>query len=153
MYPITTRDEPARKIAALRHIGPYHRIGESFEKFSAICSTRNLWPQVGPVLGIYCDNPEEVPEDKLVSFAGAEWRGSDLPEGMEALKIAGGKTAVLTYKGPYSGLVSAYDTLFGDWLPKSGEEPADAPCYEISLNNPRETAPEDLLTEICLPLK
>ena len=60
---------------------------------------------------------------------------------------------MLTYKGPYSGIHAAYHSLFGNWLPGSGEEPADQPCYEVYLNNPRDTAPEDLLTEICLPLK
>jgi AraC family transcriptional regulator len=60
---------------------------------------------------------------------------------------------VVTYKGPYSGLEAAYTALFGNWLPESGEEPADAPCYELYLNSPMDTAPEDLITEICLPLK
>ena len=106
-----------------------------------------------PCLALYLDNPDDVPEDQLRSYAGAEFRGDAIPDGMEELAIPGGKTAVLTYKGPYSGLEAAYRSLFGNWLPESGEEPADQPCYEIYLNDPRETAPEELLTEICLPLK
>jgi AraC family transcriptional regulator len=38
-------------------------------------------------------------------------------------------------------------------LPRSGREPADAAMFDIYLNSPMDTAPEDLLTEICLPLK
>ncbi len=60
---------------------------------------------------------------------------------------------MLTYKGPYAGISAAYHSLFGNWLPEAGEEPAEAPCCEIYLNNSREVAPEELLTEICLPLK
>lgn len=153
MHPTEIRTEPKRRLATLRHKGAYYTIGQSFEKFGAICEARGLWPQVGPVIGVYLDNPEAVPEAELTSLAGAEWHGDDIPEGMEEWAVDGGKTAVMTYKGPYSGLAAAYQTLFGQWLPESGEEPADAPCYEISLNNPRTTAPEDLLTEICLPLK
>jgi len=153
MHPVTTRTEPARRLVALPHKGAYAEIGKSFEAFVALCETRQLWPQLGASIGLYLDSPEAVPEDQLRSYAGAEYRGDETPEGMENLQIPGGKTAVLTYKGPYSGLHTAYHSLFGNWLPQSGEEPADQPSYEIYLNDPRETAPEDLLTEICLPLK
>ncbi len=47
----------------------------------------------------------------------------------------------------------AYEWLYGEWLTQSGREPDDAPCLEVYLNNPRDTAPADLLTDICLPLK
>ncbi|WP_299892367.1 GyrI-like domain-containing protein [uncultured Ruegeria sp.] len=153
MHPVTTRTEPARRVVALPHKGAYGEIGKSFEAFSALCESRELWSKVGPVIGLYLDSPDTVPEDQLRSFAGAEYRGDQTPEGMDDLKIPGGKTAVLTFKGPYSGLHAAYHSLFGNWLPESGEEPADQPCYEIYLNDPRETPPEELLTEICLPLK
>lgn len=153
MYTVVTRDEPARRLVGLRHQGPYHQIGRSFEKFTAICESRSLWVWVGPIIGIYYDDPGAVSEDRLNAFAGAQWLGPDVPDGLTSAELPGGKTAVMTYKGPYSGLASAYQSLFGDWLPKSGHEPADTPCYEISLNSPHETAPEDLLTEICLPLK
>ncbi len=153
MHPVTTRTEPARRVIALPHKGAYSEIGKSFEAFGALCESRQLWPQIGPVLALYLDSPEDVPEDQLRSYAGAEFRGDETPQGMEDMQIAGGKTAVLTYKGPYSGIEAAYHSLFGNWLPESGEEPADQPCYEIYLNDPRETPPEELLTEICLPLK
>lgn len=153
MHPVTTRTEPARRLIGLTHLGAYPEIGKSFEKFSAICESRQLWPSLGAVLAIYYDNPEETAEAQLRSFAGSEFSGDAVPEGLAESHIPGGKTAVLTYKGPYSGLQAAYHTLFGNWLPESGEEPADSPCYEIYLNDPRDTAPEELLTEICLPLK
>jgi hypothetical protein len=37
--------------------------------------------------------------------------------------------------------------------PGSGEESADSPAFEVYPNSPMDTPPEDLLTEICLPLK
>jgi AraC family transcriptional regulator len=153
MYPTTTRTEPARRFIGLTHTGAFHEIGRSFEQFAALAQTRNLWPDLGQGIAIYFDNPEEVAEADLRSFAGCEFRGSEVPDGMVAHELAGGKTAVVTYKGPYSGLEAAYTALFGNWLPESGEEPADAPCYELYLNSPMDTAPEDLITEICLPLK
>jgi hypothetical protein len=39
------------------------------------------------------------------------------------------------------------------WLALSGEEVEDAPVFEEYLNNPREVSPQDLMTDIYLPLK
>ncbi|WP_122075793.1 GyrI-like domain-containing protein [Pseudophaeobacter sp. EL27] len=153
MHPVALREEPARRLVGLAHQGSYHLIGKRFESFGALCETRSLWPQMGPLTAIYYDDPDSIPETALRSFAGGVFTGAEIPEGMEEKQIVGGKTAVLTYKGAYSGISAAYHSLFGGWLPSSGEEPAEAPCYEIYLNNPREVAPEELLTEICLPLK
>ena len=153
MYPITTRMEPARRLAMLPHKGAYQNIGKVFEAFMAVCQSRDLWKQMGPAIGVYLDNPEISSESDLNSLAGAEWLGGNIPEGLQEHHLNGGRTAILTYTGPYSGIGTAYQTLFGDWLPKSDEEPANVPCYEISLNSPHDTRPEDLITEICLPLK
>lgn len=152
MFDVTVRDEPSRRLAGLPHKGAYDEIGRSFEALGAICESRGLWPRTGATVGVYFDSPDDMPASDLRSFAGAEFRG-DLPEGLEEMQLAGGRTAVLTFKGPYSGLAAAYHSLFGNWLPQSGEEPADAPCFEIYLNDPRDTAPGELVTEICLPLK
>jgi len=47
----------------------------------------------------------------------------------------------------------AYRWLFGVWLPGSGYQEEDAPTFEVYLNDPRDTSPQDLLTDIHLPLK
>ncbi|CRL12865.1 Methylphosphotriester-DNA--protein-cysteine S-methyltransferase [Phaeobacter italicus] len=153
MYPVDIRNEPARTLTAVAHKGAYGEIGRSFESFAAICSSRGLWPRMREMIGVYLDAPDTVAESDLRSYAGASSDLDDAPDGMEQLTLRGGRTAVMTYKGPYSGIHGAYGDLFGAWLPKSGEEPADLPCYEIYLNDPQTVAPEDLLTEICLPLK
>jgi len=60
--------------------------------------------------------------------------------------------AVLTHTGPYASMKSAYQWLFGQWLVNSGQTPRSGPMVEEYLNSPRETAPNDLRTRICLPL-
>ena len=64
-----------------------------------------------------------------------------------------GRYAVLNYKGPYSDMQAVYQWLYGSWLPASGQEADDAPVFEEYLNNPRDTAPTELLTDIYLPLR
>jgi AraC family transcriptional regulator len=68
------------------------------------------------------------------------------------MTIAGGPCAVLTYVGPYASMRAAYDWLYGSWLPRSGHEPAGGPLVEEYFNNPRDTPPNELRTDIRLPL-
>lgn len=67
--------------------------------------------------------------------------------------IPGGEYAVLVHKCPYEGVANTINWLYGIWLPKSGREVADANDFEIYRNSPHDTKPEDLITEIYLPLK
>lgn len=147
-----TKAEPLR-LAATDHKGAYIGIGQAFERLAAIAGSRNLWPEVKGMAGIYYDDPNAVAEADLRSQAGlAIGPETALPEGLEEVTIAGGKIARLRFKGPYAGLTAAYDHLFGTWLPESGQEPKDQPCYEVYLNSPADTAAEELLTDICVPL-
>ena len=76
----------------------------------------------------------------------------EMPENLEDVQVPDGRMAVMHYKGPYAGLKAAYDYLYGEWLPKLGEEMREAPSYEVYLNDPTDTAPDDLLTDICVPI-
>jgi len=67
-------------------------------------------------------------------------------------ETAAGDYAVYTHQGPYDGLTAAYEKLCGQWIPRSGRKIADAPCLEEYLNEPESTAPEDLITDIYVPL-
>lgn len=153
MQNVEIRTIEARQLAGLPHKGAYMDIGKVFEAVSATITSRDLWAQCGPMLGVYFDDPEATAEPELRSFAGVDWRGDNIPEGLEGLAINSGRVAVLTHKGPYATLKAGYDALYGGWLPTSGETPADAPCFEVYLNDPRSTDPDDLLTEIYMPIK
>ena len=153
MYPIEIRQDPARRLAAMPHKGPYTDISRAYDKLGAILGTRGLWPQAGAMVAVYYDDPAATPPADLTSHAGVAF-GPDvaLDAPLEVVHLPAGPHAVLRYQGPYSGLSAAYSHLFG-WLPTSGYDPADSPVFEIYLNTPMDTAPEDLLTEICVPLR
>jgi len=154
MFDITITETPARRLAALEHIGPYTGLGAIFAQLAQTATSHNLWPQVGAVIGIHYDDPNVVSEEALRAHAGiALPRSVPIPDGLEEVHLIGGKYGVLRFKGAYQGIKICYDHLFGKWLPNSGEEPADAPSYEIYLNDPAETPVDELLTEIYLPLK
>lgn len=154
VFPVEITEEPPRRIAAVAHTGPYAEIGAAFEKLSAIISARGLWPAVRGGVAVCYDDPAAVEPRALRSHAGFVLdEAAAMPAGLDEVRIAPGPAAVLRFKGPYAGLEAAYGYLYGTWLPASGREPADAPVYEVYLNGPADVPPEELLTDIVVPLK
>jgi AraC family transcriptional regulator len=144
--------EPVR-LAALRHVGPYTEIGPTFQRLYAWAAPRGLLRPGTRFLAVYHDDPTAVPAQRLRSDACLSVGPEVGPEGDVAIvEVPGGRHAVLVHRGPYAEIEGAYRRLFGAWLPASGEEPADRPCFDEYLNDPRSTPPSDLLTAICLPL-
>lgn len=154
MYNVDMKTHPARRLLALPHKGPYMEVGKAFEALVATISARNRWPDVRGMVGVYYDDPSAVAEADLRSHAGVIVTDMAAGEdGLEEVTLAGGRFAVLHFKGPYAGLPKAYLYLYGAWLSASGEEPRNAPSFEVYLNDPGDTAPEELLTDICMPIE
>ncbi len=152
MYAVEIRQDPARRLAAMPHKGAYTEIGRAFEKGGAVLAARKLMGACGGMVGVYYDDPAAVAVADLRSHAGFEIGSGPIDPPLELVNLPAGRNAVLRFKGSYSGLPAAYEQLYRNWLPGSGETPADSPVFEVYLNTPMDTAPEELLTEICLPL-
>jgi AraC family transcriptional regulator len=147
---------PPTKVAFLRHVGPYED-GELHRTWERLLAWAEQYGLLGPrakFVGISHDNPHVTPADKLRYDA---CLASDQPleaEGEIGTQVLpGGDHAVVTYTGPYEGLTETYARLYGDWLPKSGREPADHPCFQVYRNLPRDTPPDKLVTDIYVPLR
>lgn len=154
MYDVNIETREDTRLAVMPHYGAYMEIGAAFETVMTTLLTRGYGHQLGQMIGVYLDDPSAVPEAQLRSFAGAQILGEvEIAAPLEVMDIQGGKFAVLTYKGHYSGLAKAYAYLFGEWLPKSGEVPRDSPPFEVYVNRPQDTDVEDLITLVCAPLK
>ena len=101
----------------------------------------------------YAD-PVDPPTAMLRAHAGLTLPAGREPAGeLQPLELREGRYAVVLNLGPFAELGGAYGWLYGEWLAESGEEPADAPCVEEYLNDPRIIRPADLRTEIWLPLR
>jgi AraC family transcriptional regulator len=151
---VTFRHTDPIVVIGTRHDGDYAEIGGTFERLNTSAIGRG-W--IGPAtryFGLYYDDPSAKPAAALRSDAcltgpPAVTADADL----RPLTIAGGHYAVLLHVGPYAELERAYTWLYREWLPASGREPADLPCVEEYLNNPRLVPPPELRTEIWLPLQ
>jgi AraC family transcriptional regulator len=141
-------------VAFVRHVGLYEECGPAWRKLSEWAAPKGLLgPETVPI-GICHDNPEVTPPDRLRYDACITLAAALEPEGEVGVQeIPGGDYASASFRGPYSGLKEVWRAVFEDWLPQSGRRFRDAPCFEIYLNDPRTTPPEELLTEVYVPLQ
>ena len=70
---------------------------------------------------------------------------------IKAGEIPGGQVATCLYTGPYSDIEPAYNDLM-KWMEDNGYASTGV-CYELYLNDPAETPPAELQTQIIFPLK
>jgi AraC family transcriptional regulator len=144
---------PDIAVIARRHEGDYDGIGGVFERLNTAAIGRGWLGPTTRYFGVYYQDPSATPVAALRSDACLTAPPDAEPDGdLRPLTIAGGRNAVLLHVGPYVELHRAYTWLYREWLPASGEEPADRPCVEEYLNNPRVVPPSELRTEIWLPL-
>lgn len=154
LYDVRIEETLPFTLAAIRHVGPYLEVEKPFNQVFGWAMGAGLMGPQTQVVGVYHDDPSEVPEAELRSDVGISVApGTTAQPPIDLVEVPGGSHAILTFKGPYAELMNAYNWLYGSWLPQSGQEPTDAPCHEHYLTNPREVAPSDNITEIHLPLK
>lgn len=77
----------------------------------------------------------------------------DLPGTAEvrAGELPAGRVATCIYTGPYEQMEPAY-TALTQWI-EAHDYPVTGVSYEFYLNDPGDTAPQDLQTKIVFPLK
>lgn len=164
-FEVQVRKFPPRLAAAVRHTGPYETTGPAWKTLMGQLGQRSLLSADTLACGICYDNPDITPREKCRMDVCAT-----LPAGVNAdtsvirellsdkqvyLRDVGCVLdyAVIRVQGPYTLLHPAYRSLYREWLPASGREPADDPGFEVYYNSPWTVAPEQLLTEIYIPLK
>ena len=151
---VRTEFLPATRVAFLRHIGPYSESGPTFQKMMCWAFEKGLFNPRTKVLSICHDDPAVTPGEKQRLDCCVSVDSTFLPEGDVAVQeIPKGEYVIMTHHGEYSGLADSYCWLYGKWLATSGREFANRPPFEVYLNNPADTPPGELLTEICILLK
>jgi AraC family transcriptional regulator len=154
MYEVDIKPFEGVRLAAVGHRGDYQEIGQSFDRVVAWAAGAGALGPSTRSFGIYYDDPRSVRVEQLRSDAGivvAEDR--ELDGDVRAVEIPPLLCASVIHKGPYAELERPYGFLYREWLPKSGREPADHPCFEEYLNDARAQPPSEWLTRIYLPLK
>ena len=156
---IEVSDLPARHLAYVRHVGPYAGDSALFErlfaKVFAWAGPRGLFiPGQSEVISIYHDNPEITAPDKLRVSAGITVAPAT-PVGGEIglLEIPAGKYVCARFELAVDEFGAAWDALCSGWLPGSGWQPGDGPCYESCLNDHKQHPDGKFIVDICLSVK
>ena len=156
---IEVKNIPDFHVAYIRHIGPYQGDGQLFGRlFGRLCQwagPRGLlnFPET-KMLSIYHDPPDLTDDEKLrLSVSISVPEETEVDGEIGKMKIAGGKYAVANFELAENEYSEAWETIYGKWLPQSGYQPDDKPCYELYLNDP-ETHPEKkCIVDIHIPVK
>ncbi|HLP03395.1 MAG TPA: GyrI-like domain-containing protein, partial [Opitutaceae bacterium] len=147
------RQRPATRVAYVRHIGPYAAVGQAWGKICGFAAARGLYGPHTQYIGISHDDPKITAAAQQRYDACVTLEREIAPEGeVGVCTIPGGRFAVFLHCGPYENFQATYDAIFGDWLPRSGEQLREQTAFEIYLNHPDNAAPADLRTEIWIPL-
>jgi AraC family transcriptional regulator len=153
-FPIATETMSPVRCASVAHSGSYLQIDRAMTRLFSELGARIVMKSDQKMIAVFFDDPDLVPVDRLRSQACSPVADDvDLGSPLQEMVLRGGLYARLRYQGPYAAMKGAYRWLLGVWLPGSGHEADDAPVYEAYLNNPRDTPPADLLTDIHLPLR
>ena len=156
---VEVKDMPELHVAYIRHIGPYkgdqELFGRLFNKLMAWAGPRGLlrFPETH-VMTMYHDNPDITDESRLRTDACITVPEDTQVEGeIGKAKIPAGKYAVGHFEITPDQYQDAWNTVYGGWLPESGYQPEDGPCYELYLNDPKQHPDGKHVVDICVPVK
>lgn len=147
---VRIKDQKAFFYAYLECSGPYAQMQAKIGEFMAAYFSQNLGPITG-LIALYLNAPDQVPEAEL------KWR-IGAPIGKETEPAAPlqkdvfdhPQVAYALYIGPYDKISETYGKISA-YIDQNGWR-MSGPPMEMYLDNPEETAPEELRTEIFLPV-
>jgi AraC family transcriptional regulator len=148
---IDTIDAPAQRLAAVPHVGAYWQIGKAFDELQGRATALGLLP--GPqTVAVFYDDPDTVPEADLRSIAGVIVPpGADIGD-LEEASLPGGRYLRAEFIGEYRGLPEAWRTLYAKHIPDSGYELRDGVCFEMYVTRHGEVPPEQMRTDLYVPI-
>jgi len=144
------------KVAVLTHLGSPDKVFESVAKFIEWRKTTGLSPvRASKSFGVPYGDPDLMPEDEFrFDICGSVHE--DVPDnkfGVKTSVIPGGRCAVARHNGSLDNVAETVYAMYREWLPESGEELRDFPCYFHYINLIPDVDECDLITDVYLPLK
>ena len=140
-------DREPQLVAYIRVIGPYNEtMPDGFNRLMAWAEPRNLL--AGDWLALYWDNPEITPPSELKADVALSVPAGTPVEGEVQLQtVPAGTYACYRCRVENDDFASPWNALFRDWLPSSGYQAAEGPCFEQYLNDGHRDGYWDLLIQ------
>lgn len=144
------------RVVMMRHTGPYEGLSPVFDRLWQWCEAQNV--PVQRTIGIYYDNPDYTPANQLRSAACFEVppmyvMGDRGGQDIQISQIAGGEYATTKFVGPYEQLEPVWTRLteYVENTLRRGISESN-PAFEVYVNDPSDTPPNQLITELYMPL-
>ena len=154
---IETRNDV--KALSVRLTGDYRtaNYSEAWNEIMEYCKNNHIEDCGGAAeyITIYLDDPQTTPAEKCrldVGIAAPVVNELQPSGNVEIHTIEGGKFIVFLFKGPYSELGKVYEEVYGNLLRGSKVKVLQKAMFEKYLSDPETTKPEDLLTELWIPI-
>lgn len=139
---------------------------QGFGTLIAALDAASLRQQVTHCVALLTREPQGPDDPDCEMLTGALF-GHDLPagrgtpaqpalplhDGLRWWPLPGGRYAVFTHLGPYTGLHALWTAIYRHWVPATGQRLRDAPGFDLYLDDPRRTPPEQLRTALYLPVE
>ncbi len=137
--------------ACMEFKGPYSNMAKEINRFFTEFSKQKLRP-TGPSICTYYNSPFEVsPEELKWAFGITVAKGTAVKKPIKLVQFKPKKAVFFLHTGPYNQLPQAvkHAVTFAE---RNGYEYV-WPLYDRYLNSPAKVKPEDLKTEIIIPVK
>ncbi|MCP4231073.1 MAG: AraC family transcriptional regulator [bacterium] len=151
---------PAYRVAYVRVMDGYNseKIGPAFRKIVKWAKARDLMGPDTEIIGISLDDPDVTPADKCRYDACVTVPEAIKGEGdVGVYDIPAGKYAISKITGQYANIGKdigpAWRSFYADWLPDSGYQPDDRPCFEMYVETKEECEAGIYVVDICIPIK
>lgn len=140
---VEVKELPDMTVAYVRHIGPYKGdealFGRLFGKLCTWAGPRNLIGKEAKFLTVYHDDHKITKENKLrISVSLVVPPKTEVSGEIGKMTIAGGKYAISRFILSKDEFMQAWDWVYGTWLPQSGYQPDDKPCFELFPEEPKD---------------
>ena len=156
---IEVKNLPAKTLAYVRHVGPYAGDEKLFNRLSntvmSWAGPRGLFkPGETEFISVYHDDPGITEKDKLRISVGLTVPSNTPCSGeISLMEIPASPYVCALFEIDVSEYAAAWNAVCGEWMPQSGWQPGDAPCYEVNLNDPRQHPQGKHIVEIRMALK
>lgn len=155
MFEITIVEEKPQLVAGMRRRGHYKEIAKMLPALFEYAMSRGAVIAGPPFYLWHEKNVEDAMKADEAGNAEIEVCApivERIPETDEikCYELSGGRMAKIIHKGPYEAIGPVYEKLFA-WLQENDHE-VTGPIREAYLNDPREVAPEEILTIIYAPI-
>lgn len=130
--------------------GSYSNMEKSINEFMGEFFKQGLMP-MGPPLSAYFNSPGNVKEEELKwAFGFIVPKDTAIKEPLKLIEVKKQTAAVYLHIGPYENLSKSHEKV-NVFAEKQGYKTA-FPVFDKYLNNPQQVKPEELKTELIVPV-